>query len=198
MRNISRRHPWALWPNSICPAFLDDPALSKLQGDHHWKIEIEFEYTGNSMKQQKDIFCLVPKYTGLSIYEKRIFIGIGHEDKDDWHGTDQFMQPNTKETWGFEHFPKDKLVIFRNNSKVFEYSLVLRPLAVVSMPQEPIVFIGTDRHIVDDQSEETDIKVYDFKILVNNEVLCHHDWKEIIHGKSVDKTGNCNFLYEMA
>ena len=44
MINISRRHPWALWPNSICPAFLDKPAVDRLQGDQYWKIDITFSY----------------------------------------------------------------------------------------------------------------------------------------------------------
>ena len=174
------------------------PVNEKLQGDQKWKIEVDFEYTGINMHLQKDIFCIVPKYTGLSIFEKRIFIGIGHEDKDDWHGTREFIEPNTREKWCFEHFPNDKLIVYRNGVKTFEYSLILRPLAVVEAPKEPIVFIGTDKHTVQDQSEETDIKVYDFKITVDNEVMCHHDWKEIIHAKSIDKTGNSNFLYEMA
>lgn len=150
------------------------------------------------MHLQKDIFCIVPKYTGLSVFEKRIFIGIGHEDKDDWHGTNEFMEINTREKWTFEHFPKDKLKVFRNGKLIFEYSLVLRPLAVVKPPKEPIVFLGTDKHIVHDQSEETDIIIYDFKITVGEEVMCHHDWHDIVHAKSVDKTGNCNFLYQMA
>jgi hypothetical protein len=195
MINISRRHPWALWPNSICPAFLDESAVDKLQGDTYWKVDVTFEYTGINMDKQKDIFCIVPKYTGLSIFEKRIFIGVGHDDKDDWHGTSEFIEPNTKESFTFEHFPNDKLVISRNGVKTLEYSLVLRPLAVVD---DPIVFIGTDKHTVQDQSDETDIKFYEFKITTLDGVICHHDWQEIIHAKSVDKTGNCNFLYEMA
>jgi hypothetical protein len=97
MINISRRHPWALWPNSICPAFLDKPAVDRLQGDQYWKIDITFSYNEVNMKNQKDIFCIVPKYTGLSVYEKRIFIGVGHEDEDDWHGTGEFIQPNIKD-----------------------------------------------------------------------------------------------------
>lgn len=198
MINISRRHPWALWPNSICPAFLDKPAVDRLQGDQYWKIDVTFSYVDKNMHRQKDIFCIVPKYTGLSIHEKRIFIGVGHEDKDDWHGTNEFIEPNSKEHFTFEHFPKDKLVVYRNGVKTFEYSLVMRPLAVVEAPQEPIVFIGTDRHIVHDQDEAIDITIYDFKITVEEGVICEHDWSEIIHDKSVDKTGNCNFLYQLA
>ena len=41
-------------------------------------------------------------------------------------GDDTFLY---HEGFTFEHFPKDKLVIYKNGVKTFEYSLVLRPLA---------------------------------------------------------------------
>lgn len=193
--NISRRNPWTLWPNSICPSFIEKPAVDKLQGDSHWRIDIEFEYTDFAPEKQKDIFCIVPKYTGLSIFEKRLFVGIGYHDEDDWIGTEIFLEPNLKYLFTYEHLPNDKLNIYINKHLELSYDLSSRPLAVVD---EPIVFIGTDKHIVSDQPEDTDIKVYLFKITVDSEVLCHHDFSEIIHGKSIDKTGNCNFLYQMS
>ena len=193
--NISRRYPWTLWPNSICPSFIENPAVDKLQGNSHWRIDVDFEYTGYAMEKQKDIFCIVPKYTGLSIFEKRIFIGVGYFDEDAWIATDIFLEPNTRYFITYEHFPSDKLNVSLNGDLLFSYDLSSRPLAVVD---DPIVFIGTDRHNVGDQSEETDIKVYLFKITVDDNVLCHHDFSEIVHGKSVDKTGNCNFLYQLS
>lgn len=197
MIDISRRHPWALWPNSICPSFLNNPAIDRLQGDQYWKIDVDFEYTGNNMQMQKDIFCIIPRYTGLSIFEKRVFIGIGYDDKDDWHGTEVFIEPNTREKWTFEHFANEKLNIYRNGILTFEYLLKDRPLAVVPPPQEPVLFIGTDTHIVHEHPEDIDIKFYEFKITVEQGVVCHHDWSQIIHGKSVDKTGNYNFLFKL-
>ena len=199
MISISRRHPWALWPESIAPSFLDKPAVSVLQGDQNWKIEVEFEYTGNNMNLQKDIFCIVPKYTGLSIFEKRIFIGVGHDDKDEWYGTDTFIEPGSRERWTFEHKIGSELKVYRQteplrNELVYEYGVTNRPLAVV---EDPILFIGTDKHIVDDQSSKPDIIMYEFKITDKEKVIAHHDFNDLVHDKSVDKTGNCNFLYQL-
>ena len=191
---ISRRFPWTLWPNSICPSFIENPALNQLKGDNYYKVDIEFEYTENNFSTMKDVFCIVPKYTGLSVFEKRIFIGIGYYDQDDWIGTDMFIEPNTREKFTYEHFPSDKLVVYRNDEVGFEYKLKERPLGVMS---EPIVFIGTNRHETQDQSEDTDIIVHDFKIYGTEGLICHHDFNEIIHGKSIDKTGNLNFLYQI-
>jgi len=199
MINISRRHPWALWPESIAPEFVDKPASGILQGNQYWKIEVEFEYTGANMHLQKDIFCIVPKYTGLSIFEKRIFIGVGHDDKDDWHGTDTFIEPGVRERWTFEHKVNDSLHVYRktetlHNTLVHSYGTKNRPLAVV---EDPIVFIGTDKHIVENQPTETDIIMYEFKISDKEGVIAHHDFEELVHDKSIDKTGNCNLLYNL-
>ena len=38
---ISRRFPWTLWPNSICPSFIENPALNQLKGDELFYIEDE-------------------------------------------------------------------------------------------------------------------------------------------------------------
>lgn len=191
---ISRRYPWTLWPDSICPSFLEDPIIYKIQGDQYWKIEVDFEYTSNNFSTMKDVFCVVPKYTGLSIYEKRIFVGIGYHDQDDWIGSESFLEPETRYNIIYEHIPNDKLLIFIDNKQEFEYDLSDRPLAVVD---NPIIFIGVNKHITTEESEEPDIIMYNFKIYDDNGLACHHDFSELIHGKSIDKTGNLNFLYQI-
>ena len=193
MTSISRRYPWTLWPDSICPSFLEDPILNKIQGDQYWKIEIDFEYTKDNFSTMKDVFCIVPKYTGLSIYEKRIFVGVGYNDKDDWIASESFLEPETRYVIEYEHFPNDKLIIKIDGKEEFNYKLDTRPLAVVD---NPIIFIGVNKHITKEETEVPDIKVYNFKIFDNNGLKCHHDFKEIIHDKAIDKTGNLNFLYQ--
>lgn len=191
---ISRRFPWTLWPDSICPSFLTNPAISYIQGDKYWKIEVEFQYTEANFSTMKDIFCVVPKYTGLSIYEKRIFIGVGYHDKDDWIGSECFLEPNTVYKIEYEHFPNKELAIYIDDEKKFSYDLSARPLAVVD---NPIIFLGVNKHITHDQSEEPDMDLNYFKIYNESGLICHHDFTEIIHGKAIDKTGNLNFLYQI-
>jgi|TARA_B110000483_G_scaffold230109_1_gene294916 hypothetical protein len=191
---ISRRYPWSLWPDSICPSFLTDPALDHLQGDKYWKIEVEFEYTEENFSTMKDIFCIVPKYTGLSIYEKRIFIGIGYHDEDDWIGTDSFLEPNTVYNITYEHIPDKELLVKIDGEVGFKYDLTIRPLAVVD---NPIVFIGINKHTTKEETEVPDLIMYNFKIYNDRGLICHHDFKNNIHGKSIDKTGNLNFLYQI-
>ena len=150
MINISRRFPWMLWPDSICPSFSKDPILQKEQGDKYWNDRVETNY---------------------DIPPGKIF------------------------NITYEHFPKDKLLISIYNNKEFEFNLKDKPLAVAD---NPVIFLGVNTHITQKESEDIDIIVHNFKIYDTNGIACHHNFKNIIHGKSVDITGNLNFLYQIA
>jgi len=193
--NISRRYPWMLWPDSICPSFLPNPILPRVQGDHYWKIEVDFENTENNFSTVKDVFCFVPKCTSLSIFENRLFIGLGYDNQNDRVETNYLFEPNVKYNVTYEHLPKEKLIVSINNKIEFEYSLLETPLAVVD---NPVIFLGANTHVTQEESEEIDIKLLNFKIYDTEGLACHHDFSEIIHGKCVDKTGNLNFIYQIA
>ena len=40
----------------------------------------------------------------------------------------------------------------------------------------------------------TDIELYEFKVTQEDKLLCHHTFEEYIYDKSVDLTGDCNFI----
>ena len=102
--NISRRYPWMLWPDSICPSFLPNPILPRVQGDHYWKIEVDFENTENNFSTVKDVFCFVPKCTSLSIFENKLFIGLGYDNQNDRVETNYIFEPNVKYNVTYEVF----------------------------------------------------------------------------------------------
>tara|TARA_B110000483_G_C18165082_1_gene530919 strand:- start:137 stop:724 length:588 start_codon:yes stop_codon:yes gene_type:complete len=195
MINISRRFPWMLWPDSICPSFSKDPILQKVQGDKYWKIEVDFENTTNNFSSMKDVFCFVPKCTSLSILENKLVVGLGYDDMNDRVETNYDIPPGKIFNITYEHFPKDKLLISIYNNKEFEFNLKDKPLAVAD---NPVIFLGVNTHITQKESEDIDIIVHNFKIYDINGIACHHNFKNIIHGKSVDITGNLNFLYQIA
>tara|TARA_B110000902_G_C14163701_1_gene534102 strand:+ start:219 stop:806 length:588 start_codon:yes stop_codon:yes gene_type:complete len=195
MINISRRFPWMLWPDSICPSFSKDPILQKVQGDKYWKIEVDFENTTNNFSSMKDVFCFVPKCTSLSILENKLVVGLGYDDMNDRVETNYDISPGKIFNITYEHFPKDKLLISIYNNKEFEFNLKDKPLAVAD---NPVIFLGVNTHITQKESEDIDIIVHNFKIYDTNGIACHHNFKNIIHGKSVDITGNLNFLYQIA
>ena len=122
------------------------------------------------------------------------FIGIGYHDKDDWIATDSFLEPNIVYKVEYEHFPNKELLVSIDGTQEFKYDLSSRPLAVVD---NPIVFIGVNKHTTKDLTDIPDIDLHNFKIFNKSGLICHHDFEQVIHGKAIDNTGNLNFIYQI-
>jgi len=191
MISISRKNPWLFWPNSICPSFSSKPASEILKGDKYYKLEIQFSYTPGN---KKDLFGIVPNYTGFSVVDNRVFLGIGYYDQDDWFPLEHFLQPDTVYTLKFEHQPKESLEVFIDNGSIYKSNLIEKPLAVMDNPQ---MFIGAAYWPTKDESDEIDYKLFELKISDEQELLAHHKFEKFIHSKSVDLTDNCNFIHKL-
>lgn len=191
MISISRKNPWLFWPNSICPSFSPKSASDAINGGSYYNLEIKFSYTPGN---KKDLFGIVPNYTGFSVVDDRVFLGIGYHDKDDWFAVDYYIKPDTIYTVRFEHKPKNTLDIFINDDAIYSASLVQRPLAVMDNPQ---MFLGAAYWPTKDESDEIDYNLYELKISSENELLAHHTFTKFIHSKSFDITDNCNFIHKL-
>lgn len=191
MISISRKNPWLFWPNSICPAFSDKAAADILKGDQYYKLEIEFTYLGLG---KKDLFGIVPNYTGFSIVDKRVFLGIGFTDKDDWFAIDEYIEPEEKHLVVFIHKPNESLEVVLDSKKVYKADLKERSLAVMDNPQ---MFLGAAYWPTKDESDVIDFNLHRLIISNEKEMLAHHTFEKFIHSKSYDLTDNCNFLHKL-
>lgn len=191
MIDISRKHPWLFWPNSICPSFSENLASDILKGDQYYKLEILFSYTPGT---KKDLFGIVPNYTGFSVVDNRVFLGIGYSDKDDWFPVDSYLEPNKQYCLEVEHKPSSTLEYFIDGTSIYKTSLENRPLAVMDNPQ---MFIGAAYWPTKDETDEIDFTLYKLKIYSNIELIAHHTFEKFIHSKSFDLTDNCNFIHKL-
>jgi hypothetical protein len=58
-----------------------------------------------------------------------------------------------------------------------------------------MVFGANSYSHIDENSNSTELKLYEFKLYEKSKLLVHHTFDEIIFNKSVDKTGNLNFIH---
>jgi len=143
---------------------------------------------------KKDLFGIVPNYTGFSVVDKRVFLGIGYNDKDDWFGLEEFLEPGDKHTVKFIHVPNQSLTVILNQKEVYKADLSQRPLFVMDNPQ---MFLGAAYWPTKDESDEIDFNLYKLIISNDKEMLAHHTFEKFIHSKSYDLTDNCNFLHKL-
>ena len=59
-----------------------------------------------------------------------------------------------------------------------------------------IVLAGDNIPERSDKEHFTGVTFHELKLYSNERLLSHHTFDEFIHDKSVDKTGNCNFIHK--
>lgn len=194
MINISRRHPWMLWTDSICPAFSNNPAADTISGANDYVVTLDFEYNNNVGGVRKELFAIVPFYTGVSVVNNEIFVGIGYESGDVFLPTGYLLEPNTKFRLKLEHTSKQVLKLSIYDKEVVRYDLTNDPLKINTVPQ---MFVGSGLWPEGQEEDVEDLTFYELQIHSKKELVAHHKFEKFIHSKSIDLTGNCNFLFKL-
>jgi hypothetical protein len=91
------------------------------------------------------------------------------------------------------HVSKKSLTIYINDEVQLDLSLEKLGLFIESNPC--IVFGANSYSHVDENSNSTELYLHEFKVYEKSKLLAHHTCDDIIFNKSIDKTGNLNFLH---
>lgn len=196
MIDISRKHPWSLNTESICPAFLDNPATKRLGNGNYWSISMYFEFLIQDKDLRIDLISLHPSNLGLYIFKDHIFLQV-HQNSD---GKSIFTKApvltNIPAKIELIHYPNDKLEIKYQDELVFtEYinEVKLDPTMYRHM------YIGSDSHHNEDAIYDPVIRVHNLEIRDDKGTLGLYDWSKssYIDGRVCDLSGNDNILYEV-
>jgi hypothetical protein len=193
MIHIKKGNPWIFYPSSLCDTFPENPATKILSGDRNFQLEIRCTLL-DTVDTNGTVFCILPKYMGLDIHKNLLFFTIKFED-----GSSNFYQFPFQISNGVEinlkmvHVPNNYLKITINNEE--QLNLDLKELAMCTDENPCIVFGANSYSHIDENSNSTELHVYEFKLYEKTKLLAHHTFDEFIFNKSVDKTGNLNFIH---
>lgn len=194
MLEIRKGNPWIFWPSSICDTFPKNPANKLLSGDSFFRLTMTLELLDRS-KDQKTLFTIVPKFTGLDIHPDKIVWTVTCEDKTEYFDIPSFIQPETEIKVEVLHRPKEYLALFINDIKVHRLDLTDRTFGIDPSPH---LILGAGNFPKNGFNlNYTDFNLHSFKIEDTEGVVADHDFEEFIHDKAVDKTGNCNFIHKL-
>lgn len=192
MLHIQPGNPWLFWPNHICDTFPEQPANKFLTGNMEFELYVDLK-----INKVHDVigtlFTLLPHYTAMDIYNGRLLFTLMYEDKETKYWDLPFSiydGINLKINW--IHQPKKHFSIFINKNKVHEVDLTEKSF---NSELNPHIIFGAGNFPKNGFNlNYVDIELNEFKILHNNKLHCHHQFKEYIFDKSVDITDNCNFI----
>lgn len=192
MLNISSGNPWVFWPSHICDTFPQYPANKILTGLNPFEVYIDLK-----IKKVEGVigtlFTLLPHYTAVDIYEGRLLFTMMNEDKKTEYWDLPFAifdDVRLKITW--KHIPNQSFTVFINSREVHKVDLTEKAFAT---EMDPHIIFGAGNFPKNGYNlNYTDIELYEFKVTQEDKLLCHHTFEDYIYDKSVDLTGDCNFM----
>ena len=193
MLHIHKGNPWLFWPDNICNTFPENPANKILTGDNEFELFVDLKIN-KVTNEIGTLFTLLPHYTAVDIYEGRLlFTMMDINRKSEYWDllTDIYDGVRLEIKW--IHLPNNRFDIFINNNISHTVDLTSIGFAVENNPH--IIFGAGGFPKSNHNLNYTDIELYEFKIVDgNSNILSHHKFKNFIYDKSVDITGNCNFI----
>ena len=192
MIHINKGEPWLFRPSYICDSLPENPANKYLNGQYNFSFEIEMLYE-EIKKEREVIFAILPDYTGIDIYDDKLILTF------DFSGNREYFELRNTLTIGninkikFKHIPKEYIAIIINDIVVF--SKRITNLFFGNNSKDPHIIFGAGNFPINNFNlNYAEYELHLFKMYLNDEIISHHNFKKIIHGKSFDLTDNCNFI----
>ena len=194
MLTIQKGNPWIFFPQSICDMFPENPGNLILSGDRYFKFELKFKIL-ESNTDQKTLFTIIPNYTGLDIYESKIVLTVTFEDCVEHIDLPLVIYPFVEHKLKFIHKPGEGLYLYIDGMLLLNINLTQRKLAVTDRPH--IIFGAGNFPKNGFNLNYVDVELQEFTLYDESSTLAHHLFGEFIFDKSVDLTGNCNFIHKL-
>lgn len=194
MLSIKKGQPWIFWPSSICDTLPTNPGNKLLSGDKYFKLTLEY-ILRDSNSGQKTLFTIVPRFTGIDLYEDKSVLTVTCEDKADYIDLPYIAIENEKAKLVIEHEPEMFFNLFINDTLIHSLDLKGRSFGIADSPH---LILGAGNFPKNDFNlNYLDVDFLEFKLEDKSEIVAHHIFEEFIFDKSVDITGNCNFIHKL-
>lgn len=186
---IKKGEPWIMWPNRLANNFIDYPANWIFDYNGNYEYYLTFELTEN-ITEKSSLFSKLPKYFGFDIETfGSTFI---------YSDNDEMKYVHARCDWEINKIYKLKIKKINNSIKIYLntqklYDIFLND--VVKIDEQSHIIFGAGNFPKNNFNlNYLSFIFYELIIIKDNIVISKHDFKNFIHNKSFDLTGNCNFI----
>ena len=194
MLRIEKGKPWVFFPQGICDMFPDKPGNLILTGDNYFKFELKFKIV-EEIEEQKTLFAIIPRYTGLDLHQSKMVFTITCEDTVEHIDIPSVIQPFKEHSLKLIHKPGEGMYLYIDGMLMLNFNLTKHKFGTSEKPH--IIFGAGNFPKNGFNLNYLDVELYEFSLYDETTLLSHHLFKEFIFNKSVDLTDNCNFLHRL-
>jgi len=194
MLKLKTGEPWVFWPSSICDTFPEHPGNRILRGDCYFEFDLRFTLREEPI-ERKTIFAILPIYTGLDIHSEGMVFAYTTEDETSYINLPALIKVGEEVLLTVEHQPNKYLRIFINKELIEEINLDNK---VFGLDDSPHIIFGAGNFPKNNFNlNYTSLDLHEFILKGITGVLSHHTFEEFIFDKSVDISGNLNFIHKL-
>lgn len=191
MLKIEEGKPWVMWPNLLVANFIDDPANKVFDYDGDFEFMLSFGLP-KEIKTKATLFSKLPAYLGVDLYEGGLTFII----------TDAMNNATYKSVpykWDIDvkydlKIVKsgDRIDLYLNNVNQLTHTLIT-PLAKDDFSH--IIFAAGNFPKNGFNLNYLALEMEYLSIKKDGRLIAEHLFNTLIHNKSYDETGNCNFIH---
>ncbi len=192
MLKINKGEPWIMWPDAMVSSFIDFPANKIMDFNGDFEILMDFELV-EEVKQKGSLFTRLPIYCGFDVESwGAMFILTDENNKMSYLQFDYVWEVN--KPYQFQIKKTSNVIEFILNDEVM---ITHEMSCKLGSNDESHFIFGCGNHPSNDFNlNYIGYNIHYFKITKDGDTICEHDFKEFIHNKAVDITGNCNFIHK--
>ena len=193
MLKINEGEPWVMWPNNLVDNFIDFPTnkVFDYEGDFDFKIKFSIR---DVIKRKSTLYSKLPSYTGIDIEPNGLLLILSLVDRDtDYIFIDYSWDVGV--TYTLSVHKKDRQLILSINDVPLKDIQLTTP---IKGDNESHIIFGAGNFPKNGFNlNYFGYNLIDLEISINGKVESKHIFEEFIHNKSLDITGNCNFIYKI-
>ena len=193
MLKIEEGKPWVMWPNNLVDNFIDFPSNKVFDQEKDFNFTIKFRLR-ELITKKSTLFSKLPSYTGIDIEPYGLLLILSQKDRD----TEYIFMDYTWSV-GVEYSlivnkSNNRLEVSVNGQSLLKYELLS---SIKGDDQSHIIFGAGNFPKNGFNLNYFGYDLIELEISIENEVISKHIFNEFIHNKSIDITGNCNFIYKI-
>ena len=120
---------------------------------------------------------------------------ITFQDDVEYFTLEHIVNPNQLTNIKLNHIYQDRFELFLNGEVILNVDLSERELGLDNSPH--IIFGAGNFPKNKTNTNYTEFEFHKFKLITDGKLISEHTFEEFIHNKSVDISGNCNFLHKI-
>ena len=193
MLKIVEGEPWVMWPNNLVDNFIDFPSNKIFDQKEDFDFTVNFSFD-NMIARKSTLFSKLPSYTGIDIEPNGLLLILSLENMDT-----QYIFADYSWEVGVEY----KLSLSKRGNNLL---LLINDITLLTTQLITPIKGDEESHIIFGAGNFPKngfnlnyfgFNLIDVEIKKEGKIISKHIFNEFIHNKSLDITGNCNFIYKI-